>query len=79
MQTRWSSPGRTRLLRSASSPRRYPSVLKDRSPGLTRKKPGKKGSGKGQTGKGKDSNKKAKLTKDTFNRTEDKQADLFSF
>eukprot|EP00439_Symbiodinium_sp_Y106_P003477 s11525_g1.t1 len=30
-------------------------------------KPGKKGKG----GKGKDSNKKAKITKDTFNRTED--------
>ena len=42
-------------------------------------KPGKKGGGKGKSGKGKDSNKKAKLTKDTYNRTEDGKPICFSF
>ena len=40
-------------------------------------KPGKKGKGKG--GKGKDSNKKAKITKDTYNRTEDNKPICFRF
>ena len=40
----------------------------------TPEKPGKKG-----TGKGKDSNKKAKLTKDTFNRTENGKPICFRF